>query len=137
MKPKAPHHRRIKPSRKNPSHLDDIRRLPCLLSGRPAEAAHLRFADARHGKPITGMQTKPDDRYALPLCPGLHRLLKGCQHDSSEREWWISMGIEDPVAIALELYGRPRIEMEKIIERRRPWGDEHKFKIAKILRGAK
>lgn len=137
MKPKAPKHRRMKPSRKAPGHLDDIRKLPCLLSGRPAEAAHIRYADAKHGKTETGMQTKPHDRYVLPLCPALHRLVKGCQHDSNERDWWASMGIDDPVAIALELYGKPRIEMERIIERRRPWGDAHKIKIAKILRGEK
>lgn len=137
MKPKAPKHRKMKPSRKAPGHLDDIRRLPCILSGRPAEAAHIRYADAKHGKPITGMGQKPHDKYTVPLCPELHRLLKGCQHDSDERAWWAQFGI-DPIAVALALYGKPRIEMEKLI-----WGlmplpyTAAGRQIAAILKGAK
>lgn len=137
MKPKSPKHRKMKPSRKAPGHLDDIRKLPCLLSGRPAEAAHIRYADAKHGKPITGMQQKPHDKYTVPLCPELHRLLKGCQHDSDEREWWVQFWI-DPVAVALELYGKPRIEMERIVIRSRPLPySPAGQRVAAILRGAK
>lgn len=137
MTPKAPKHRRMKPSRKAPGHLDDIRKLPCLLSGRAAEAAHIRYADAKHGKPETGMQQKPHDKYTVPLCPELHRLLKGCQHDSDERAWWAQFGI-DPVAVALGLYGKPRVEMEKLI-----WGlmplpySPAGQKVAAILKGAR
>lgn len=137
MRPKVQPHKRMKPSRKAPGHLDDIRRLPCLLSGRPAEAAHIRYADAAHGKPETGMQTKPHDKYTVPLAPELHRLLKGCQHDSDERAWWEQFGV-DPIAVALELYGKPRIEMERIIIRRRPYAySPAGLKVAAILRGAK
>jgi hypothetical protein len=137
MKPKAPPHKRMKPSRKAPGHLDDIRRLPCLLSGRPAEAAHLRYADAKHGKPETGMQQKPHDKYTVPLCPELHRLLKGCQHDSDERAWWQQFGI-DPIKVALELYGQPRIRMERIIDAYRPMSySPAGQRVAAILKGAK
>lgn len=136
MKPKAPKHRRMKPSRKDRTHLDDIRMLPCLLSGRPAEAAHIRYADAKHGKTETGMQIKPHDRFTVPLCPELHRLLKGCQHDSDERTWWEQFGI-DPIAVALELYGQPRIKMELIILKHRPWDQKIKDKVSAILKGAK
>lgn len=137
MKPKAPAHKRMKPSRKNPGHLDDIRRLKCLLSGRDAEACHVRYADAKHGKPITGMQTKPDDRYTVPLCPELHRLAKGCQHDGNERAFWEQFGI-DPIKVALELYGQPRIRMERIIDAYRPLSySPAGVRVAAILKGAK
>jgi hypothetical protein len=62
--------RRIKPG-SSPTYLDLIRQLPCILSGRPAEAAHIRYADAKHGKPETGAARKPDDRWCLPLAPEL------------------------------------------------------------------
>jgi hypothetical protein len=127
----------MKPSRKAPGHLDDIRKLPCLLSGRPAEAAHIRYADAEYSKPETGMGQKPHDKWTVPLCPELHRLLKGCQHDSAERDWWHQFGI-DPCLIALALYGKPRIEMEKIVIRHRPMSYSPAGKrIAEILKGAR
>lgn len=136
MRPKAPRHRRMKPSGKSPSHLDFIRQLPCLLSGRPAEAAHIRYADPRHGKAETGAGRKPDDRWVVPLAPELHRLCKGCQHDSDERAWWESFGI-DPLAVAEELWGKTRLQMERVITMRQPWDPKIKARIAEILKGAK
>lgn len=136
IKPKAPKHRKMKPSRKAPGHLDDIRQLPCILSGRPAEAAHIRYGDPKHNKPPTGMGQKPHDKYTVPLAPELHRLLKGCQHDSDERAWWEQFGV-DPVEVALALYGTPRIIMERTVLRFRPWSPTIKAKIAAILKGAK
>lgn len=137
MKPKAPPHRRMKPSRKDSPHLNDIRQLPCILSGRPAEAAHIRYGDARHNKPPTGMGQKPADKWTVPLCPELHRLLNGCQHDSDERAWWEQFGI-DPVFLAIMLYGKPRIAMEKIVTLMRPLPySPAGQKVAAILKGAK
>ena len=103
MRPKAPakrkNHRRIK----DEGHLRMIRQLPCILSGRPAEAAHISYGDLQHEKPANAMGLKADDRYVLPLAPELHRLAPGAQHNSGEREWWEQFGI-DPVEVALRLW---------------------------------
>jgi len=103
MRPKAPkkrkNHRRII----SEPHLRMIRQLPCLLSGRPAEAAHISYGDLEHGKPPNAMGIKADDKYAVPLCPELHRLSNGSQHDCGEREWWEQFDI-DPVAVAVRLW---------------------------------
>lgn len=136
MRPKAPAHKRIKVSGKAPSHLDLIRQLPCLLSGKPAEAAHIRYADAAHGKTESGVARKPDDKWTVPLCPELHRLLDGCQHDSNERAWWKQFGI-DPLAVAKRLWGKNRIQMEGIIVMFSPWGEKEKARVREILKGGK
>lgn len=136
MKPKAPKHRRMKPSGKSPTHLDLIRQLPCLLSGRAAECCHVRYADSSHGKPDTGVGRKPDDKWTVPLAPELHRMLKGCQHDSNEREWWRQFGI-DPLAVAKQLWGKTRLQMERVIIMNQPWSADAKAKVAAILKGQK
>ena len=131
---KYPAHKKIKPSGKSPSHLDLIRQLPCLLSGRPAEAAHIRYADAARGKIDTGAARKPDDKWVVPLAPELHRLNKGCQHGSNEREWWAQFGI-DPLQVVEELWGKSRLHMERIIVRRQPWDEKIKARVRAILKG--
>ncbi len=136
MRPKVPKHKRMKPSGKAPGHLDLIRQVPCILTGRPAEVAHIRYADPAHGKGITGMGRKPEDKWVVPLCPELHRLLKGCQHDSAEREWWAQFGI-DPCAVALRLYGKNRMQMERVVILVTPSKPDVKAKIAAILKGGK
>lgn len=135
MRPKAPKKKRLKPSGKSNPHLDMIRSLPCLLSGRPAEAAHIRYPDPAYDKPETGAGRKPDDRWTVPLAPELHRLNKGCQHDAGdERSWWLGFGI-DPLAVAQKLWGKSRIQAERIIILNQPWKPEIRAKIAEILRG--
>ena len=136
MRPKVPKHKRVKPTGKHPAHLDLIRQLPCILSGRPAEAAHVRYADSAHGKEVTGMGRKPSDMWALPLCPELHRLLKGCQHDSDEIAFWAQFRI-DPLAVCKELWGKNLVMMKRVIEFRTPSRPEVKARIAEILRGQK
>jgi hypothetical protein len=131
-----PKRKRVKPSGKSSTHLDMIRRLPCLLSGRPAEAAHIRYPDSRHGKQETGIGRKPDDKWTVPLCPELHRLLAGSQHNGSERKWWEQFKI-DPLAVAIELYGKPLIHMERVIIRHQPWSPAIKARVLEILRGEK
>lgn len=87
---------------KRPKHLAFIRTLPCLCCGDniTVEAAHVRYADARVGKPITGMGTKPDDAFCLPLCNSHHRQ----QHEvGNERVFWAKYGI-DPILISLALF---------------------------------
>ena len=59
------------------------------------------MADARIGKPITGIGIRPDDRFVLPMCGKHHR----AQHDAgNERQFWqVECGI-DPVIYALALH---------------------------------
>jgi hypothetical protein len=134
MKPTVPKHRRMKASGKSPTHLDLVRQLPCLLSGRPAEAAHIRFADAKYDKTETGAGRKPDDKWVLPLCPELHRLVKGCQHDSDERAWWLQFGI-DPLEVAQRLWGRNRLQMLDVITMKTPWHQRYRDRVKQILKG--
>lgn len=83
-------------------HLAFIRSLPCILTGRKAEAAHLRFGSRLHGKAITGIGTKPDDRWVLPLCHDKHME----QHASGlgEPGWWRAQGIADPLVVCMRLW---------------------------------
>src|ERR1700678_1726046 len=86
---------------KNKSHCDFIRSLPCLIcqDNTATECAHIRMADPRIAKPITGIGIRPDDRFTTPLCHRHHHQ----QHLLNEKEWWDDCGI-DPVLIALALY---------------------------------
>jgi hypothetical protein len=128
--------RRIKPG-SSPTYLDLIRQLPCILSGRPAEAAHIRYADAKHGKADTGAARKPDDKWCLPLAPELHRMHKGCQHDAGdERAWWAQFGI-DPLEVCSRLWGKSRIQMERVIIMTQPWDQAVKDKVLAILKNGK
>jgi hypothetical protein len=108
--------RQRQPRQEDRKHLAAIRQLPCLCCGtRPArEAAHLRMRSPEHGKPSTGIGTRPDDKWSVPLCHRCHM----DQHKHGEREWWESQGI-DPMPVAIELYCfSPNIErMTGIISR--------------------
>jgi hypothetical protein len=89
------------PRDKDEAHLKFIRTLPCCVCGddTTTEAAHVRMADRSIAKPMSGMQTKCDDRFAVPLCGGHHRE----QHAESEHQWWLNLGV-DPIKVALALY---------------------------------
>jgi hypothetical protein len=66
----------------------------------PSDAAHLRAGSLAHDKPITGMGTKPDDRWCLPLRHDHHM----AQHAfGDERLWWSAHGI-DPFKAAKRYY---------------------------------
>lgn len=98
---------------KSKKHLDFIRQLPCCICGDnvTVEAAHIRMADARINKPITGNSIKPDDKYTVPLCGKHHRE----QHEGSEREFW-EHHQKDPILLALYLYScESHEEAEEII----------------------
>lgn len=77
-----------------------IRSLPCLICRDPTatEAAHIRFADARAAKPITGMGTRPPDSWLVPLCGKHHRE----QHSGGEKIFWNLYRI-DPIFVAMAL----------------------------------
>ena len=83
------------------THLDFVRQLPCCIcaDNTATEAAHIRYADPRIAKPITGIGIKPDDRFTVPLC-GRHNRE---QHESNERSWWRERRI-DPVLVSLALF---------------------------------
>jgi len=83
-------------------HRDYIRSLPCCCCGNNIETqcAHVRFADPRAAKPITGMGRKPGDEWTTSLCNRHHAE----QHDGGdERAFWKRQGI-DPVFLALALW---------------------------------
>lgn len=69
----------------------------------PAEAAHIRMGNLDIGKPPTGMQEKPDDRWVVPLCAWCHRDAPNAQHKMNEAKFWKMVGV-DPFKIAAGLY---------------------------------
>ncbi|MFA5951529.1 MAG: hypothetical protein WC807_14715 [Hyphomicrobium sp.] len=96
------------------AHLEAIRQLPCLNPAcrrDPAGvAAHVRFACAEARKPITGMQTKPDDAHTVPLCQACHADAPDAQHKGSEVAFWNRLGV-DPLKISAALYdASPNVE---------------------------
>ena len=93
-----------RPRIKNEKYLDFIRDLPCVLTGAQAEAAHVRSSSLIHGKRETGKGERPDDLWAIPLCPEKHRLGKDAQHTMNEMLFWASEGVPDPFVICALLY---------------------------------
>ena len=94
--------RQRQPRERNETHLHFLRGLPCLLCGdnTSTEAAHIRMVDRSVAKPMTGIATKCDDRFTVPLCGTHHRQ----QHEfGDEQRYWAGRGI-DPVKVALALY---------------------------------
>ena len=80
-----------RPRKHDAAHLDFIRGLPCCVCGddTTVEAAHLRAGNLDYGKRHTGLQEKPDDCWALPLCGRHHRE----QHAGNETKFWNERGI--------------------------------------------
>lgn len=88
---------------KDSSHRKFVSGLPCIVSGVEGrtQVAHVRFASAEYGKPITGGSTKADDCWTLPLSVEMHDE----QHRAGdELAWWRSKGIDDPLRLCLRLY---------------------------------
>lgn len=93
------------PRERDKKHLAFIACLPCVICGAmPVHAAHVRFGDPERGKPSTGMQEKPADKWAVPLCPADHLQGPDAQHRSSEREWWAARKGIDVIALCERLY---------------------------------
>jgi hypothetical protein len=86
-----------------PTHLRNIRACGCLICGKEAEAAHLRYSSAEYGKINSGVGSKPHDKFTVPLCPGHHRLDRDCQHNGNELEFWDRHKI-DPLSVAAQLW---------------------------------
>lgn len=94
--------RQRQPRERNETHLAFVRQLPCVVCGNniETEAAHIRMADRTVAKPMTGIATKADDRFVVPLCGMHHRI----QHEwGDERAWWADIGL-DGIKVALALY---------------------------------
>lgn len=86
---------------KKAGYLSFLHSLPCAITGRyGVEAAHVSFAEPYYLHYGRGKGSKADDRWALPLCPEMHRE----QHSMNEREWWASKGV-NPHELALILFG--------------------------------
>lgn len=99
--------RQRQPRQRDEKHLDYIRSLPCCICGEDTtvEAAHIRMGSIKHGKNPTGLQEKPDDRWAVPMCGKHHRL----QHTVNEQHFWDSYGL-NPFEIALSHAGREPVK---------------------------
>lgn len=80
-------------------HLAFIRSLPCLLSGGPAEAAHVSYKDPDYGKTGRGIGQKEGDNWTVPLSHEHHMR----QHSMGEKQFWNEVGI-DPCSIAQQLW---------------------------------
>ena len=95
---------RAREAGRDASHLALVRQCPCLMCGMEpsGEAAHVRFASAAYGK-ASGLQKKPEDRWALPLCGPDHRVAKHAQHNRDEQEFWDSIGI-NPLQTCVKLH---------------------------------
>lgn len=80
----------FKPNFKNPRIRDEksliiLRECDCIICGTyPSDAAHIRYGDITRGKFHTGMQERPSDKWALPLCRKCHTK----QHSMNERKFW-------------------------------------------------
>lgn len=86
-------------------YLLKIRRLRCLYCGlEPSEAAHVRMASAAFGK-ASGLQKKPEDKWAVPLCAEDHRLARHAQHNRGEEAFWEGIGI-NPLLVAEKLWSQ-------------------------------
>jgi hypothetical protein len=90
------------PRKHDKGHLDFIRGLPCAICGddTTVEAAHVRMMDPSIGKPMTGIGTKPHDKFTVPLCGEHHRR----QHEVGDEELFWAGERMDPVKLSLALY---------------------------------
>lgn len=96
--------RQRRPRLLDPGFLAFVRTKRCAFCGaRPVEAAHIRMADLSRNKPSTGMQEKPDDRWAVPLCAWCHREGPESQHNIGEERFW-KIAETNPFVVAEELY---------------------------------
>ncbi|WP_339501002.1 MULTISPECIES: hypothetical protein [Pseudomonas] len=90
----------------DPDYLALVRQCPCLYCGVDpcGEAAHVRLASAAFGK-SSGLQKKPEDRWALPLCRDDHLNARHAQHRRGEDAFWQALGI-NPLLVCERLYAR-------------------------------
>lgn len=113
------------PRQHDPGFLRYVRRQPCCLCGtrQGVEAAHIRMADRLRGYRSVGMQEKPHDRRAVPLCGFEHREAKDSQHAGNEGAFWKRHEV-NPFIIAEAYFEDYRRENPKapepFVKKRRP-----------------
>lgn len=94
------------PRERDAGFLAWVRRLPCMAGAieggceGSVQAAHLRFSDAAKGRINSGLQSKPSDKWATPLCASHHL---HDQHSAAERAFWERLGV-DPGDLCMALY---------------------------------
>lgn len=92
------------PRRQAPAHLSFVRGLSCVITGgRPVDAAHIRYSEARYSKINPGVGQKPSDFWVVPVRSDLHVGDKNAQHSGNEREFWASAQI-DPCIVSMLLW---------------------------------
>lgn len=104
--------RQRQPRLREPDYLKWLRAQRCAcgcLEGPPCDAAHLRASSLEYDKPLAGMGSKPDDRWALPL-KHFHHM---GQHAVGELVWWAAHGVADPFALCLEHHQRYLAEKKR------------------------
>lgn len=80
------------------AYLAWLRRQPCAICRvTPSDAAHIRTP--KPGELPTGLQRKPDDRRATPLCRVHHEM----QHGMNEMRFWRAFCL-DPFEVASRHY---------------------------------
>jgi hypothetical protein len=109
-RPERVEHRRVVPVAKGQRaprvrdniYLQWLRRRACVACGsrKRVHAAHIRSGYPEAGWRPTGMQEKPDDARAAPLCATCHVDGPDAQHKSNERKWWEARNIYPPTLCA-------------------------------------
>lgn len=87
---------------KDDGYLNFVRKLPCLITLKPAEAAHVSMENSLYGHAGRGKGQKASDRWAVPLSHQFH--MRSHEYAKGEIKWWIGMKI-NPYIIALILHG--------------------------------
>lgn len=80
-------------------HLANIRRLPCIVTGKTAgtQVHHLKCCGGR------GLALTAPDRYGVPLSPKAHLFGVEPMGSGNELDWFGEQGIE-PIALANDLW---------------------------------
>ena len=96
---------------RNNAYLAWLRRQPCAVHNQwcfgRIEAAHVRTH--KPGELPTGLQRKPDDERATPLCAHHHAQ----QHRANESVWWRAQGL-DPFEVAATHFARFQSETQTL-----------------------
>lgn len=106
-------HNRRKREGMSGSHLDDIRKLPCLSCGRDpgGEANHLMHPD--HGPNGRGLNRKQADQWAVPIDRKCHAAVTDVGDDDA---WYARRGIDARSTAAALWAARGNFElMQKIV----------------------
>jgi hypothetical protein len=131
-----------------PGFLAFLRKQPCCVCGtrQRVEASHIRMGSITRGiEACIGLQTKPDDKWAVPLCDMQHRLEPNALHNMGEENFWRLYGINPfVVAESYQLdYARefpdaapPYVRKQRAVKARKPRDQRAKIRSRNNLRRA-